>query len=394
MKKCPQKIKKMLKDLQKSGWRGYLVGKSLEALILGGKIEKWEVLINKECKNIEQFFPEEMRFEVIFFEGDINEYLKKQLFTIDAVAFDGGSFLDPYAGQMDIENQCLRMCSDPQSVFEKKPVAILEAIEKAANTGYEADQEIRKSIRSCCELLKGIQKRDLTLWFQNIMIAPHAGKALRLMDECGMISIIVGDQIYRHRNKKEIAAFQKYMEKIDQTLPILERRIVSFYLGFWKGNDSKAMANLEYDEDLREKLDFAHSHLSDLYYIHRPIDLKNYLYKYGLKRYTFLDNISKIQTKVYGLDSKPIEVRQAVFKRIAAQNEPVFLEDLSMNTEVLLREGLAKDRTAAEKLLELLLYVVHRHPDYNDPQRLLSQAYRLNRNPMKRFYYRCYSRKL
>ena len=72
----------------------------------------------------------------------------------------------------------------------------------------------------------------------------------------------------------------------------------------------------------------------------------------------------------------------------------VFLEDLSMNAETLMKEGLAKDQQEADSLLDLLVYIVHRHPDYNEPHLLLSQVYRLNKNPLKKYRYKYLTKKL
>ena len=153
------------------------------------------------------------------------------------------------------------------------------------------------------------------------------------------------------------------------------------------------MKNLDLKPELVEKLKFTHKHLPELFYIRGAVDLKDFLYKYGMESYTFLDNVSKIQAKVYNLDTRPIATRFALLRSIAANNEPVFLEDLSMKAQVLIDEGLAKDWQEAEELLNLLVYIVHRHPDYNEPRKLLSQVYRLNHNPLRKLRCRLYGKK-
>ena len=64
-----------------------------------------------------------------------------------------------------------------------------------------------------------------------------------------------------------------------------------------------------------------------------------------------------------------------------------------MKAHVLIEEGLAKDQEDADDMIELLLYIVHRRPDYNEPNKLLSQAYRLNKNPLKKMRTRLYGKK-
>lgn len=420
MKKIPASIKRLLLQIKNQGFYAYLVGKCLEYELIGREADHWTIITNASEAALK-------KTDLIVDEGNKNNsdnwicsleykqkdnskstwriFIKRQdnsaeaffedkLFTVDSVGYDGENYYDPYEGKEDIKNEVIDLVYTPQEYLEQHPEDLLTIVEKIAETGYDLSHELFSVLISKGGILTSQDKKTLTEKFQNIMTGEFTGKALKVMDETGMLAFLVGEHLYKNRNKKEREAFQKYIQNIDRTKRILDRRIVSFYLGFWKKKDMRAMDNLDYDDDLKEKLRFAHQHLSDLYYLHKPTDLKDYLYKYGLKMYNFVDNISKIQARVYGLKTDGIGRRHMILQKIALENEPVFLEDLSMNAETLMKEGLAKDQQEADSLLDLLVYIVHRHPDYNEPHLLLSQVYRLNKNPLKKYRYKYLTKKL
>lgn len=417
MIKLPKEIKKLLSACRENGGYAYIVDQSLKDSILEIEPETWEILTDVSGDVLKRILPEgneiserlfkskigiskdqnskaEKDVEFRRYNGSIEDYIEEKIIGADAVAYDGENLIDPYDGYKDIKNEVIKLLYDPDEMFRENPLAMLDAIQAAADTNFDITKKLGTSIERNASLLKSADKKVLTDRFTKLLVSRYTGKGLQLLDRCGLLAVLVGERIYKGRKKKEKQAFELYKQHVDQTMRIEERRIVSFYLGFWKNNDVKAMDNLAFDPALRAKLVFAHKHLSDMHYMNNAVDLKDYLYKYGLEAYKFVDDIAKIQTRVYGLDTSPIGKRFALMNNIIAKEEPVFLEDLSMNSEVLIAEGLAKDQKDAEKMLDMLVHVVHRHPEYNEPVKLLSQAYRINKNVLRKLKYKSYGHKL
>ena len=410
MAKLPKEIRKILLTLQDRNQYAYVFGKSLKDLVLGKEIDIWNILTGANTSQILKLFPEgetvsgepfQIEFEVesegksskihlvhiTCFEGTMDEYLQTQFIKADTIAFDGKDFLNPYCGLEDIENETIEILCDSEELFRSDPVKMFDIVQAAADTNFDIAPRLRTSIKNNAVLLKNVDKSLLTECFGRLLVSAHTGKGLRMLDTCCILPVIMGESLYKTRGKREIKAFNLYCENIDKTKRIADRRIVSFYLGFWNNRDIKAMKNMQFNAEFREKLLFAHKHLSDLHYIKKVVELKDFLYMYGLEAYNFLNDIAKVQAKIYGLDTKNIINMHATIKEIAAKNEPVFLEDLSMNAEALIKEGLAKDQYEADRMLNMLVYIVHRHPDYNEPVLLLSQAYRLNKSIFTRIRY-------
>ena len=397
MKKMPKEIKELLKKINSRGYAAALAGPALFNLILDrddGPVE-WDIVVEGTPEEINLILKKEIlqNVNLIYCQNTLHDWAESNWITASAVLYNGHDFIDPYNGRKDIEEEKIQIVEGKDRIIAKHPIKLLDIILEVGKTDFELSDESKTLIIENLGLLRNMDKTQLAQKFQEIMSQTFTGRALRTMDRCGVMEIIVGEKVYQTRNKKEKQAMELYMKNIDKTLPITERRIVSFYLGFWKKRDMKAMNNLNYSQDISEKLKFAHEHLSDLFYMNKPTDLKDFLYKYGIERYTFLNNISKIQAKVYNLDTKLIATRFAFIRNIASNNEPVFLEDLAMKAHVLIEEGLAKDQEDADDMIKLLLYIVHRRPDYNEPNKLLSQAYRLNKNPLKKMRTRLYGKK-
>ena len=396
MKKIPKEIKKIIVMLQNHGHYAGLTGEALFNILLDREeeIKKYAIVVDATKKDLENIFSKSLPDNVHFICcADAKEsWPDRSYISAYTVLYDGTSFVDPHNGKQDIEEERIDVVPGKEDLL-KDPLKILDAILEIGKTDFELSPKMEKIVRENLESLNALDKRTMAEQFQQIMAQPFTGRALRTMERCGLMRIIVGERIWRTRNRHEKKALEQYMKNIGNTLPIMERRVVSFYLGFWKKRDMRAMKNLDFKPELVEKLKFTHKHLPELFYIRGAVDLKDFLYKYGMESYTFLDNVSKIQAKVYNLDTRPIATRFALLRSIAANNEPVFLEDLSMKAQVLIDEGLAKDWQEAEELLNLLVYIVHRHPDYNEPRKLLSQVYRLNHNPLRKLRCRLYGKK-
>lgn len=386
MIKLPKEIKNVLLTLQSKDYFAYVYGKALKDIVLRKEPKVWTILTDAKTGRLAEIVPESktLPVQITCFDGTIDDYFQETYMRADAVVFDGNNFLDPDGGLRDIEKEIIKTLYDPDELFQDDPLRMFDMILAAADTNFDIDLKLCKSIIKNSALLDKVDKRLLTERFVQLLTSPHTGKGLRMLDGCSLLPHIVGEKLYKARSKKEINAFKLYCENIDGTQKIADRRIVSFYLGFFDHRDIKAMNNLPFSPDVKEKLVFAHEHLSDIQYIKNPIQLKGFLYKYGLEAYEFLISITKVQSKVYQFDAQKIINLHMAIQEIGAKNEPVFREDLAMNAETLIKENLAKDQDAANKLLDMLIYIVHRHPDYNNPVRLLSQAYRLNKSILKR----------
>ncbi|WP_130862628.1 tRNA nucleotidyltransferase/poly(A) polymerase family protein [Bacilliculturomica massiliensis] len=413
--RLPRGIKKILRLLSENKRTAAAAGAGLRELAAETELTQWSVITDADAALLARLFPEGkqvggsgssgeseagmFRLEgfgpeagdkdapVVFYflSGTMEEHLNSRLVTADAFAFDGQQMTDPWGGLEDARAERIRTVRDSGELLKEDPSAAFELIEYAARTGFSLEGELKARITSVASQLKETDKTWLARWFGRILTAPHAGQGVLYIRDCKLFPLIVGERIYRTMSKNEKKGLDMYIRRIDDTLPILERRLTVFYLGFLRKRDFAAMAHLNYDSALREKEIYAHKHLPDLHFIRKSKQLKRLIYDEGFDNYQFLENIAKIQCKLYDIDTKGVFVRDTMLHEISKNNEAVFIEDLAIKKKDLMESGIVKDEKRADLILSLLPYYVHKWPKFNTKEILLDQAKKIQRNKWKEF---------
>ncbi len=122
--------------------------------------------------------------------------LRRRDFTINAIATPLESavsghwdLIDPLGGVQDIASRTIRAGSD--SVFAEDPVRLLRAIRLSAETGFAIESETQALIRRHTpKLTESSPERTRSELFR-ILAAQGAAKWIRLMDDMGLLSIII-----------------------------------------------------------------------------------------------------------------------------------------------------------------------------------------------------------
>jgi tRNA nucleotidyltransferase (CCA-adding enzyme) len=73
--------------------------------------------------------------------GTILDDLARRDFTINAMALDGETLIDPFDGQYDIKNRIIRCVGDPEERFREDALRILRAIRFAVKLGFLIEEE-------------------------------------------------------------------------------------------------------------------------------------------------------------------------------------------------------------------------------------------------------------
>ena len=130
------------------------------------------------------------------FEDSIESDLRRRDFTVDAMAVDLGAAMrddwdvtDPLGGRSDIASRTIRVVS--QSVFEDDPVRLLRAARLAAETGFRIEPQTESIIRRDAGLLVRTSPERVREEMFKILAAPGAGRWVELMDELGVLSVLI-----------------------------------------------------------------------------------------------------------------------------------------------------------------------------------------------------------
>lgn len=121
-----------------AGRRAYTVGKKFGTI--GFKVQvggKWQYI---ECTTFrsEVYSPGSRKPEVEFV-SDLHEDLSRRDFTINSIALDGDSFVDPFGGRLDIIANKIKPVGAAKDRFKDDPLRMLRAARFAAQLGFEVD---------------------------------------------------------------------------------------------------------------------------------------------------------------------------------------------------------------------------------------------------------------
>ena len=114
--------------------------------------------------------------------------------------------------------------------------------------------------------------------------------------------------------------------------------------------------------------------------------LKNFIYNYGWDKYHFYDRLLKAQNIVYELDNPQQVARDAILNLILYEKQPIFLEDLVIDADDIIEEGITDDPERAQYLLELLITPVHKNRWNNERDNLLKFARSFNKSRLRRAF--------
>ena len=133
--------------------------------------------------------------------GSLTDDQLRRDFTINAMAFslckaDFGALVDPFGGLSDLERGIIRTPQDPDITFSDDPLRMLRAVRFA--TKLSTPQLQFRITPECMEAMRRNRNRLLILTRERIaeelnkmLVVPKPSKAFRLMDEAGLLELIL-----------------------------------------------------------------------------------------------------------------------------------------------------------------------------------------------------------
>ncbi len=128
--------------------------------------------------------------------GTLEDDQKRRDFTINAMAIclnddNLGQFIDPFNGLADLEEKKIRTPLDPEITFDDDPLRMLRAIRFAAQLNFHLDKDTLRAIRHKRERMNIISSERITDELNKIMLSPRPSIGFRLLDETGLLEIIL-----------------------------------------------------------------------------------------------------------------------------------------------------------------------------------------------------------
>lgn len=255
-----------VEELQKAGFKAYVVGGAVRDLLLSIRPKDFDVATNAEPEQVQRAFrrariigrrfrlvhvmfgPETI--EVSTFRalqsddieldehgrvlrdnvfGEQHEDATRRDFTVNALYYDPVSdqVLDYHRGVKDLKSRVLRMIGNPEHRYREDPVRMLRAVRLAAKLGFEIEETTRRPIADMADLIHNVPNARL---FDEMLKLLHSGNAYEGLRQLRAEGLHHGclpllDLVFDHDDPKAVDFVTRALKATDAR--IHERKTVS-----------------------------------------------------------------------------------------------------------------------------------------------------------------------
>lgn len=132
--------------------------------------------------------------------GTIEDDQKRRDFTVNAMAISlnkdsFGKLVDPFNGMGDLEKGILRTPLEPAQTYSDDPLRMMRAIRFASTLQFRIEDHSLNAIKQEAERIKIVSMERIMVEFNKIMLSPKPSTGLKLMEETGLMQLIIPELI-------------------------------------------------------------------------------------------------------------------------------------------------------------------------------------------------------
>lgn len=132
--------------------------------------------------------------------GTIEDDQKRRDFTINAMAIslnkdNFGELIDPFDGIGDLQKEILRTPLEPAQTYSDDPLRMMRAVRFASTLNFTIEENSLNAIRQEAERIKIVSMERIMVEFNKIMVSKKPSIGLKLMEETGLMKLIIPELI-------------------------------------------------------------------------------------------------------------------------------------------------------------------------------------------------------
>ncbi|WP_313579099.1 CCA tRNA nucleotidyltransferase [Lacrimispora sp.] len=206
----PEAARKIIEQLNTSGFEAYVVGGCVRDSLLGRSPEDWDITTSAKPEQVKGIFNRTVDtgiqhgtvtvlidhegYEVttyridgeyedgrhpksVEFTGNLLEDLKRRDFTINAMAYsDREGLVDAFDGVKDLEGRVIRCVGNPLDRFNEDALRILRAIRFSAQLGFDIEAKTRAAISVIAPNMAKVSKERIQVELTKLLLSDHPGR--------------------------------------------------------------------------------------------------------------------------------------------------------------------------------------------------------------------------
>jgi len=215
-----------VKILQDAGFKAYWAGGCVRDTLLGRTPKDYDITTNASPDDIMALFPgsvgvgkafgvvrspvEDAMFEIATFRADVSysngrhpdavafadpeQDAMRRDFTVNALFYDpiADNLLDYVGGRKDLELKIIRFVGNDEARIKEDHLRMLRAVRFASTLDFRIAEPTMEAIRRNAALITRISAERVRDEMTRLLVeAAHPGKALELLDSCGLLAHVL-----------------------------------------------------------------------------------------------------------------------------------------------------------------------------------------------------------
>lgn len=402
----PQEVSFVIDTLTNANYKAYVVGGFLRDTIMGRLPMDYDVATSAKPEEIKALFEKTLDIgikhgtitviynncsievttfridgpyidsrhpEKVFFTEDIIKDLSRRDFTINAIAYNTTKGLvDPFKGMDDIKDKIIRCVGEPNLRFKEDALRILRCIRFSTCLGFDIEKDTYEAVCQIINDLRKISSERIREEFTKILLSEKASKGINILNDTGFF------KVFSQFSWLQLKSSEKF---IDFTEAVLSLRISCIFFSLKQDkavnlSAAKSVCRfLKYDNKTINEVISILEITNDLPRISDKLSFKKLLNKYNFDVVSHALKLCYAYGKAYE-DSqliKTTELLKSYLIDIEEKKEPIYLWDLAITGEDLIRLGYTKGISLGEELKRLMNLALE-NPENNKKEILLDMV--------------------
>ena len=388
--KLPKNVDFILKELNRNGYEGYIVGGCVRDYLMGNEPHDYDITTSALPDEVKKVFPhtvdtgiqhgtvtvviDKVGYEIttyridgeykdnrhpeeVIFTDKLSGDLSRRDFTVNAIAYNPlKGYVDLFNGREDIEKKIIRGVGVPAKRFQEDALRMMRAVRFSAQLDFSIEDITLKALKENADLIKNISIERIREEFFKLLLSNH-NERLDILLNSGMTEYFLPEILNRKYDYMKINFLSRdIVVRLSYILSHIESKSVNKIMKRLKTDNKTASA-------VTNIVKYVNYKINDSYSMRKLINLVG-------------ENTLKLIEVIGALNNSDMIFEINMYNSV--KNDCCTLKSLALTGNDLISIGI-KGKEIGE-VLNKALDLVMKEPDKNNREVLLNIRLQYNEN--------------